>query len=724
VNDQCYDPVTSHGGTATRVRYRNSAVDAPNSCRSEMQTITCHDGLWDYWSGSYQHATCQVRAQCHSPTTSHGGTTTRTQYESPIVNLPDTCTSQEQTRTCSDGQWTEWSGSYDYPSCFEQDAPTAKPTPSPTGVRLCKVPEHYTTDCDSILHDSRCKITFVCDPGEFAVGVYQTCKEMDGTHVWQGDEELNPNCQRRTCVLPSQQPDGVIFGESPELTQCDSVDCDNYNLKDVTCPEFHKMSLTKCTVERDFVTIECISCIEDDKGNCVTRSTIPTLGIFENFYHGINIEDPFGHTYGYNIFGLSEGIPTATLDQWQADMIKTSPKKNPYIFVLEDQFSRKHTGSKGSAKSSTRSFKHYGEYVEHNSEKVETSVELSTPLMEKAKENSANGSKTTSKPKKYGSIGVAGSKMDNRIHGEKYSHFVQFKASQFDRKQVFDTFRFDPNHNNVKLSSDFVSALKSLQPYSTSTEYQYRNLFDLYGTHYASTFDFGYEINAAEFSSECEYGEEKTLSLTRENCFEATFLYKFTELKGSGCTTTTHDSGSKKEDYMSFETATFEVRGGNTHLNHALVEKLAEMKFDGSTKHTDAYKNWVESTYANPGIVGFTAHPVWRLIWNHPTLDEPEHKSHFTQVRRQQLITGMEEAFYAILQQKEDAYRQEWCHAECNCGIDVDPVSCSCNGCFRNFASEDCCLQSSTMDLNTCRKNKAGMAQLGLAIFALVSLMF
>ena len=112
-----------------------------------------------------------------------------------------------------------------------------------------------------------------------------------------------------------------------------------------------------------------------------------------------------------------------------------------------------------------------------------------------------------------------------------------------------------------------------------STEFQYENLFELYGTHYASTFDLGYEINAAEFSSECDSSEENTLSTTRENCFEASFQYKFTNLGGDGCITKTSDISTDEEEFMSFETATFEVRGGKDAENSALLDRLAEMKF-------------------------------------------------------------------------------------------------------------------------------------------------
>jgi len=714
VIDQCYNPTTSHGGQDTRVQYRQSAVNAPNSCSSEEQTRTCSDGIWDSWSGSYQHSNCEVRDQCYSPETSHGGTTTRTRYRESVVTRPNACTSQLQTKTCSDGNWGSWSGTYTYLTCVAQDAPTALPTPSPTGVRLCEVPEHYSTECDAILHGSVCEIIFICDPGMFADGVAQECTESG----WVGPE-LDPNCRPLTCVLPSQQPDGVQYGESPALTHCSSAECDDYILNDVQCGPDHEMSLTKCTVDRDLVTIECISCVEDDQGICIPRSEIPTLPIFENFYYGIHIEDPFGSTYGYNIFEVAVEIPKAGVDRWQRDLIETVELDKPYQFLVEDQFSRTATGARGIVKSTTKKFAHYGEYVEHNSRELEIGVQLDNDLMAKAKENSAKGSTSKSKPMKYGSVGFAGSHSHNRKEGENYSHFVQFRASQFNRKQVFGTWRFNPNHDNVIINPNLVRTLRTLQPYSTSTEFQYENLFELYGTHYASTFDLGYEINAAEFSSECDSSEENTLSTTRENCFEASFQYKFTNLGGDGCITKTSDISTDEEEFMSFETATFEVRGGKDAENSALLDRLAEMKFDGSTKRTAEYDAWIQSTYRNPGIVGFQAHPIWNLIWTHPSLMDL-----FDTDYKTRLVNDMEKAFYAILQKKEDVYRADWCNAECSCGVEVDPVSCSCKECFKTFVSEDCCVQSS-IDLFTCKENKADMAQFGFALFfALISLVF
>jgi len=720
VHDKCYAPETLHGGEATRVQYLDSAVNAPDSCISEEQTMTCSDGIWDSWSGTYQHSSCEIRDQCESPTTPHGGTTARTRYRESFVTFQNTCASETQTKTCSNGDWSSWSGTYTFASCTKQDTPTRSPTPSPTGIRLCEIPEYFSTDCDTILYNTECEIKYdACNPGLFAQGVVQECTESG----WVGPE-LDPNCQARTCVLPSRQPNGVQYGNSPALTKCSSVDCDDYDLNDVECIPGHKISLTKCTEGREYVTIEC--CHEDGQGDCLT---LETLDIFENFYHGIDIKDPFGSTYGRNIFEVAVEVPSAEVYTWEQDLIETSKSIDPFYFLVENQFSETATGARGSFKSTTKSYAHYGEYVEHNSKEVETSVEINTSLMKKAKTDSSQSSTSLTEPEQYGSVGVAGSNTHNRKEGRSYSNLVKFRASEFDRKQVFGTWRFDPDHPNVQINPNLVSALENLQPYSADTEFQYRDLFDQYGTHYASTFDLGYEVNGAEFSSECESTQGQTSSTSRETCFEASFVYKFTDASGGRCVTKTKDTSSEQEQFMSFETATFEVRGGDSDTNRILVDALREMKQDVTTKRTQEYNAWVESTYKNPGIVGFKAEPIWNLVsGRHPSLKQnpkfdPQNPK-FDPDLLTRLRKDMEDAFYAILQREEDAYRSDWCQAECNCGIEVDPISCSCNTCFETFVSADCCVQSSTINSGTCQENSADTAQLGFAIFALLYFMF
>ena len=104
-----------HGSIETRVRYETLSVNAPASCSQETQSRICADGHWADWSGTYLQSSCTVYAQCGS--TQHGITISRTRYLESSVNAPETCLEEIQMRTCDDGSFTTWSGSYAFASC-------------------------------------------------------------------------------------------------------------------------------------------------------------------------------------------------------------------------------------------------------------------------------------------------------------------------------------------------------------------------------------------------------------------------------------------------------------------------------------------------------------------------------------------------------------------------------------------------------------------------------
>jgi len=51
---------TPHGGTETRIRYKEASVPSGGTCDKETQTRTCKDGTWGEFSGSYTHESCTV----------------------------------------------------------------------------------------------------------------------------------------------------------------------------------------------------------------------------------------------------------------------------------------------------------------------------------------------------------------------------------------------------------------------------------------------------------------------------------------------------------------------------------------------------------------------------------------------------------------------------------------------------------------------------------------
>ncbi len=99
----------------TRTRYETPAANSADdeACRSEEQSRSCEDGEWGEWSGSFTHKDCAV-VSCDD-----GETGTRERYE----EVDGACQSETQERRCEDGKWGEWSGSFSDKVCGGQSAP-------------------------------------------------------------------------------------------------------------------------------------------------------------------------------------------------------------------------------------------------------------------------------------------------------------------------------------------------------------------------------------------------------------------------------------------------------------------------------------------------------------------------------------------------------------------------------------------------------------------------
>lgn len=99
----------AHGDSVTA--YQNSSVACGSSCTS--QSRTCNNGTL---SGTYTNPSCTVNGclDCtfESTTYTHGQSVVR--YQSATVSCSSSCSSVQETRTCTDGTMT---GSYTQPSC-------------------------------------------------------------------------------------------------------------------------------------------------------------------------------------------------------------------------------------------------------------------------------------------------------------------------------------------------------------------------------------------------------------------------------------------------------------------------------------------------------------------------------------------------------------------------------------------------------------------------------
>lgn len=98
----------------TRQRFLTELVSFGQTCQGETQTRTCTGGSWTPFDGSYEAESCEVEAP-NCPTEAEQET--RTRYQTASVAYGQTCVSEEQSRTCTGGEWTEWSGDFAFPSC-------------------------------------------------------------------------------------------------------------------------------------------------------------------------------------------------------------------------------------------------------------------------------------------------------------------------------------------------------------------------------------------------------------------------------------------------------------------------------------------------------------------------------------------------------------------------------------------------------------------------------
>ena len=125
VKKQCgSSPGKVNGGTELRTRYRTASVNAPSICRPQEQSRLCDDGTFGPWTGPFAHAmstmlTCTVKSQCvgNVGNVVHGNTETRQKFGQASVNEPASCQTESQQRTCDDGTFSDWSGTFTYDSC-------------------------------------------------------------------------------------------------------------------------------------------------------------------------------------------------------------------------------------------------------------------------------------------------------------------------------------------------------------------------------------------------------------------------------------------------------------------------------------------------------------------------------------------------------------------------------------------------------------------------------
>lgn len=106
-----------HGHTERRDCYAASTVPFGEECVLTIQTRTCEDGTFDPDFLVCDHLGCEVLPGADCGDIAHGVEETRERYLLTRAAAGDVCPLEVQTRTCLDGSFTEWSGSFEETSC-------------------------------------------------------------------------------------------------------------------------------------------------------------------------------------------------------------------------------------------------------------------------------------------------------------------------------------------------------------------------------------------------------------------------------------------------------------------------------------------------------------------------------------------------------------------------------------------------------------------------------
>ena len=108
---------TAHGQSRPRTMYQAAAVAHDEVCVSEDQTSLCENGTWLDWNGTFTAETCTVLAPRGCDGTAHGDDVSRLRFATATVPADSTCDSEKQIRSCDDGVWGAWSGTYTHVTC-------------------------------------------------------------------------------------------------------------------------------------------------------------------------------------------------------------------------------------------------------------------------------------------------------------------------------------------------------------------------------------------------------------------------------------------------------------------------------------------------------------------------------------------------------------------------------------------------------------------------------
>ena len=233
------------GETEARVRYEAAEVSADELCKAEAQSRTCVDGHFGAFSGTFTSEHCQVATRQSCEDLPHGGIATRTRYAAASVPAGQTCAFEVQTQTCEDGELSDWSGSYTELSCMVEGELACDGKPSgtvETQVRYRSEEVPYDSACEPEAQKRTCMNGTWSDfDGTFSaeschLALPRACGNvahgaLESRVMYFAPEVVNGECeqeaQTRTCV------DGTFTSWSGSASylscgQCSDADRDGY----------------------------------------------------------------------------------------------------------------------------------------------------------------------------------------------------------------------------------------------------------------------------------------------------------------------------------------------------------------------------------------------------------------------------------------------------------------------------------------------------------------
>jgi hypothetical protein len=118
--------LVAHGELERQVRYEKSAVAYGKACTAEVQLRTCNNGIFSPWSGKFTEPNCSILPALGCGLIAHDGVETRVMYASSSVPFGGNCQSEVQARTCANGTLSNWSGTLTFEKCSVQEAAACK----------------------------------------------------------------------------------------------------------------------------------------------------------------------------------------------------------------------------------------------------------------------------------------------------------------------------------------------------------------------------------------------------------------------------------------------------------------------------------------------------------------------------------------------------------------------------------------------------------------------